>query len=89
MSDDGWVRWNTAFELPSAPRGFKFVFIYFMGPKGSVDILVDDLYLKEIYQRPDWKARTGVLIDRYRKRTVSLRCLFSHSVIRVLCVKCI
>ena len=72
-SDSGWVHWNTAFELPTAPHGFSFVFIYFMGPKGSLDIVVDDLHLSEIYQDPDWKAKSDVLIDRYRKRTVRLR----------------
>ena len=71
--DSGWVHWNTAFELPTAPHGFSFVFIYFMGPKSSLDIAADDLYLAEIYQDPDWKAESDVLIDRYRKGTVRVR----------------
>ncbi|KAJ7386328.1 hypothetical protein OS493_010739 [Desmophyllum pertusum] len=30
--DYGWVRWNTAFEMPAANAGFQYMFIYFKGP---------------------------------------------------------
>lgn len=71
--DYGWVLWHTAFEIPAAKAGFQYMFIYFKGPKPTVDILLDDLYLGEILQRPDWKEHSDALIDKYRKRNVRLR----------------
>ena len=49
------------------------MFIYFKGPKPTVDILLDDLYLGEILQRPDWKEISDALIDKHRKRNVRFR----------------
>ena len=71
--DYGWVLWHTAFEMPAAKASFQYMFIYFKGPKPTVDILLDDLYLGEILQRPDWKEHSDALIDKYRKRNVRLR----------------
>ncbi|PFX28014.1 Endo-1,4-beta-xylanase [Stylophora pistillata] len=71
--DYGWVRWHTAFEMPAAKAGFQYMFIYFKGPKPTVDILLDDLYLGEVLQRPDWKEHSDAHIDKYRKRNVRLR----------------
>lgn len=71
--DYGWVLWHTAFEIPAAKAGFQYMFIYFKGPKPTVDILLDDLYLGEILQRPDWKEHSDALIDKYRKRNARLR----------------
>ena len=72
-SDDGWVQWNTDFELPKTMLGYKYVFIYFKGPKRQIDIVLDDLHLIEVYQDPQWKAKTDLLIDRHRKRDVVVR----------------
>ena len=71
--DYGWVRWQTAFEIPLARAGFQFVFIYFKGPKPTVDILLDDLYLEEIVQPSDWKRNSDILINKYRKRNIQFR----------------
>ena len=71
--DYGWVRWQTAFEMPLARAGFQFVFIYFKGPKPTVDILLDDLYLEEILQPSDWKRNSDILINKYRKRNIQFR----------------
>lgn len=71
--DYGWVRWHTAFEMPFARAGFQYVFIYFKGPKPTVDILLDDVYLAEILQRRDWKSFSDTLIDKYRKRDIQFR----------------
>ncbi|KAM7444729.1 hypothetical protein ABFA07_006816 [Porites harrisoni] len=71
--DYGWVRWQTAFEIPLARAGFQFVFIYFKGPKPTVDILLDDLYLEEILQPSDWKRNSDILINKYRKRNIQFR----------------
>ena len=71
--DYGWVRWQTAFEMPLARAGFQFVFIYFKGPKPTVDILLDDLYLGEILQPSDWKRNSDILINKNRKRNIQFR----------------
>ena len=76
--DYGWVRWHTTFEMPAARAGFQYMFIYFKGPKPTVDIQLDDLYLGEILQRPDWKSNSDLLIDKYRKRNVRLRFVRSN-----------
>ena len=81
--DYGWVQWHTAFEMPAARAGFQYMFIYFKGPKPTVDIQLDDLYLGEILQRSDWKENSDILINKYRKRNVRLRfvlSLFKHSI---------
>ena len=59
--------------MPLARAGFHYVFIYFKGPKPAVDILLDDVYLGEVLQRPHWKANTDMLIDKYRKRNIQFR----------------
>ena len=59
--------------MPAAKAGFQYMFIYFKGPKPTVDILLDDLYLGEVLQRPDWKEHSDAHIDKYRKRNVRLR----------------
>ena len=71
--DFGWVRWHTAFEMPVARSGFQYMFIYFKGPKPTVDIELDDFYLGEVLQLPDWKENSDVLINKHRKRNVRLR----------------
>ena len=67
------MHWQTAFEIPFARAGFQFVFIYFKGPKPTVDILLDDLYLGEILQPSDWKRNSDILINKYRKRNIQFR----------------
>ena len=64
--------------MPAARAGFQYMFIYFKGPKPTVDIQLDDLYLGEILQRPDWKSNSDLLIDKYRKRNVRLRFVRSN-----------
>ena len=59
--------------MPSSPKGFLYVFIFFKGPKKSVDIMADDMSLIEMYQDPNWKQKTDNLIERYRKRRVKIR----------------
>ena len=59
--------------MPVAKGGFKFVFFYFKGPKPTVDILLDDLYLGELSQPSDWRKTSDVLIDKYRKRNIQFR----------------
>ena len=49
------------------------MFIYFKGPKPTVDIELDDFYLGEVLQQPDWKENSDVLINKHRKRNVRLR----------------
>lgn len=71
--DFGWVLWHTAFEMPVARSGFKYMFIYFKGPKPTVDIELDDFFLGEVLQQPDWKENSDVLINKHRKRNVRLR----------------
>ena len=71
--DYGWVRWNTAFEMPAANAGFQYMFIYFKGPKPTVDVLLDDLYLAEVLRRPNWKENSDALINKHRKRDVRIR----------------
>ncbi|XP_074611783.1 uncharacterized protein LOC141866214 isoform X2 [Acropora palmata] len=71
--DYGWVHWHTAFEMPFARTGFQYVFIYFKGPKSTIDIVLDDIFLGEIPQRPDWKAYSDLLINRNRKRNIEFR----------------
>ncbi|XP_001626084.3 endo-1,4-beta-xylanase 3 isoform X2 [Nematostella vectensis] len=73
LKEKGWVKWKTAFQMPRAAGGFDYVFLFFMGPKPSIDILVDDVSLKEVRQHKDWKDRTDRSIDRYRKRDVRIR----------------
>ncbi|KAK3731070.1 hypothetical protein QZH41_019227, partial [Actinostola sp. cb2023] len=72
-TDDGWVRWKTAFKLPWSPKGFSYVFIFFKGPHKSVDIVADDMKLIEMFQDPNWKRETDVLIEKYRKRHIKIR----------------
>ncbi|XP_068725993.1 uncharacterized protein [Montipora capricornis] len=71
--DYGWVHWHTAFEMPFARAGYQYVFVYFKGPKPSVDIVLDDVFLGEIPQRSDWKAYSDLLINKYRKRDIQFR----------------
>jgi len=59
--------------MPVARSGFQYMFIYFKGPKPTVDIELDDFYLGEVLQRPEWKENTDVLINKYRKRNVRIR----------------
>ena len=78
LLDYGWVHWHTAFEMPFARAGYQYVFVYFKGPKPSVDIVLDDVFLGEIPQRSDWKAYSDLLINKYRKRDIQFR--YSESV---------
>ena len=59
--------------MPFAKAGFQYVFIYFKGPKPTVDILLDDVYLGEVLQLSDWKKNSDMLIDQYRKRSIQFR----------------
>ena len=59
--------------MPVARTGFQYVFIYFKGPKSTIDIVLDDIFLGEIPQRPDWKAYSDLLINRNRKRNIEFR----------------
>lgn len=59
--------------MPESSKGYRYVYLFYRGPNKSVDIMVDDTSLIEMYQDPDWKKKTDILIEKYRKRKINIR----------------
>ncbi|XP_057304862.1 uncharacterized protein LOC130641875 [Hydractinia symbiolongicarpus] len=77
IKNDGWVFWNTQFHLPKE-RSYRFVFIYFQGPKKHIDIYVDSMVLQQIQHLKNWKELNDMKIEKTRTRDVTVRVMFDR-----------
>ncbi len=65
--------------MPEHKPGFRYVHVYFKGPKSYVNILLDEMVLRELPLAEDWLEELKEKTDRLRKRDVMIRYLFYTS----------
>eukprot|EP00794_Sanderia_malayensis_P008184 gene8184-9061_t len=79
--NDDWQEWKAQFALPAHKPGFRYVQIYFKGPKYHVNILIDGMELNELPLEEDWLEQTKAKTELLRKRHATIRINFDPAFI--------